>query len=169
MTNGFVTNLEKEWESFQELTGQEMTRAVKRALNKAAALLQQMTKANLASAIKSDTGGHGKFSDTLQDAVRRIGAKGYYDEELSAIVHIMGTQASSSGTYRARFIEKGTQARQANTYKGAPLRKPRNLGQIRPRLFFKDANNSIEPQLQSIYLAEIDAAIQKINATSTHD
>lgn len=165
MNNGFVTDIEKVWQEFSELTSKEMSKAVKRALNKAAAQLQQTTKANLSTSIKSDTGHKGKFNDRLRDAVRRNGAKGYYDEELSAVVHIMGTQASGSGTYRARFLERGTNERYAKTYKGQPLRKPRYLGQIRPRWFFRSANQTIEPMLERIYMEEIDKTIQKINAT----
>lgn len=166
MNSGFVTDIEKVWEEFTNLTSTQMSRAIKRALNKAAAQLQSQTKSNLSSLIKSDTGHNGKFSDKLVDAVRRVGANGAYDQELSAVVHIMGSQASTSGTYRARFLERGTNERYAKTYKGQPLRKPRYLGQIRPRWFFRSANQQIEPQLERIYMEEIDKAIQKINATN---
>lgn len=165
MNNGFVTDIEKVWNEFSELTSSEMSKAVKRALNKAAAELQQKTKANLSSLVKSDTGHNGKFNDRLKDGVRRSGAKGMYDEELTAVVHIMGTQASGSGTYRLRFLEKGTKERYAKTYKGQPLKKPRYLGAIKPRWFFRSANQTIEPQLEKIYLEEIDKTIQKINNT----
>lgn len=163
MKGGLETDIEKVWEEFSELTSSEMSKAVKRALNKAAATLQQTTKTNLSSLVKSDTGGHGKYNDRLRDGVRRSGAKGFYDEELTAVVHIMGTQATGSGTYRLRFLEKGTNERYAKTYKGQPLKKPRYLGQIKPRWFFRDANQTIEPQLEKIYMEEIDKTIQKIN------
>lgn len=166
MNSGFVTDIEKVWEEFSGLTSAQMSKAIKRALNKAAAQLQSQTKSNLSSLIKSDTGHNGKFSDRLSDGVRRSSAKGSYDQDLEAVVHIMGTQASTSGTYRLRFLEAGTKERYAKTYKGQPLRKPRYLGQIRPRWFFRSANQQIEPQLERIYMEEIDKAIQKINATN---
>lgn len=163
--SGFVTNVVDVWEKFQELTSTEMTKAIKRALNAAAANLQAQTKTNLSSAIKSDTGGHGKFSDRMIDAVRRNGAKGNYDEELYSVVHIFGSYASSSGTYRARFLEKGTQPRYAKTYHGQPLKKPKYTGEVRPKWFFKSANQQIESQLQNIYIEEINKTIQKLNNT----
>jgi HK97 gp10 family phage protein len=163
MKGGFETNIEEVFSQFAEMTGKEMSKAVKRALNKAAAQLQTQTKSNLSGVLKSDTSGHGKFNDKMRDAVRRVGAKGYYDEELSAVVHIMGTQTSGSGTYRVRFFEKGTKERYAKTYKGQPLKKPRYLGAIKPAWFFRSANQTIEPQLERIYIEEIDKTIQKIN------
>lgn len=163
MKNGFETNIEEVFKQFAELTNKEMSKAVKRALNKAAAELQNQTKANLQGVIKSDTGGHGKYNDRMVDAVRRSGARGSYDAELSAVVHIMGTQATGSGTYRARFFEKGTKDRYAQTYKGQPLKKPRYLGAIKPAWYFRSANQMVEPQLERIYMEEIDKTIQKIN------
>lgn len=165
MKGGLEANLVKTFEEFSQLTAKEMSKAVKRALNKAAAQLQQQTKSNLSSLIKSDTGGNGKYNDKLKDAVIRRGSKGFYDEELTAVVHIMGTQTTGSGTFRARFLEKGTKPRYAMEYKGQPLQKPRYLGQIKPLWFFKSANQMVEPQLEQIYIAEIDKTIQKINAT----
>lgn len=164
MNNGFVTDIEEVFSKFSELTSSEMSKAVKRALNKAAVQLQNQTKSNLSSLIKSDTGGNGKFNDKLIDGVRRNSVRGYYDTELSAVVHIMGTQTSGSGTYRLRFFEKGTKERYAKTYKGQPLKKPRYLGAIRPKWFFRSANQTIEPQLERIYMEEIDKTIQKINS-----
>lgn len=163
--SGFETNIVEMFEKFRDLTAKEMSKAVKRALNKAAAQLQSQTKANLSTMIKSDTGGHGKFNDRLSDGVRRVGAKGSYDEELTAVVHVMGTMASGSGTYRLRMLEGGTKERYAQTYKGQPLRKPRYLGQLKPMQFFKNANDMIEPQLERIYVEEIDKTIEKINAS----
>lgn len=165
MASGLVTNVEEVWEAFQQLTNREMTKAVKRAINKAAAILQRTTISNLSSLLKSDTGGKGRYIDKMTDAVRRSGANGMYDEEISAIVHIMGTQASSSGTFRARFFEKGTKERYAQTYKGQPLRKPRYIGQIRPNYYFKAANDQLSSQLDRIYAEEINKTIEKINAS----
>lgn len=165
MKGALETDILKVWESFSQLTASEMTKAVKRALNKVAAQLQSQTKSNLAGMVKSDTGSKGKFSDRLSDGVIRRKAGGMYDEEMSVIVHIMGTQASTSGTYRLRFLENGTKERYATKYKGAPLTKPRYTGAIKPMKFFKAANDMIEPQLEHIYTEEIGAAIQKINST----
>ena len=165
MKGGLEANLVKTFEEFSQLTAKEMSKAVKRALNKAASTLQKQTKANLSALIKSDTCGHGRYDDRLQDAVLRRGSKGFYDEELTAVVHIMGTQTTGSGTFRARFLEKGTKPRYAMTYKGQPLIKPRYLGQIKPLWYFKSANQMIEPQLEQIYITEIDKTIQKINAS----
>jgi len=164
--NGFVTNIDEMFEKFAELTSTEMTRAIKRALNKAAVQLQRLTKSNLSSMIKSDTGGHGKYNDRLENGVMRRSASASYDEEMTAMVHIMGSRSSGSGTFRLKFLEGGTKERYAQTYKGRPLKKPRYLGQIKPMYFFKSANETIEPQLERIYIEEIDKAIDKINQSN---
>lgn len=163
MKGGLETDMAKVWEEFSELTSKEMTTAVKRALNKAAAQLQSQTKSNLNSLIKSDTGHNGKYSDRLSDGVRRGKANGSYDEEMSVIVHIMGSRASDSGTFRLRMLEKGTKERYAQKYNGKALKKPRYLGYLKPMWFFKTANQTIETQLDRIYIEEIDKAIQKLN------
>lgn len=46
------------------------------------------------------------FSDTMEDAVRVGRLKGGFNHQ-ELTVHIMGTRASSSGTYRLRFYEEG--------------------------------------------------------------
>lgn len=165
MKGGLETDIAKVWEEFSQMTAREMTRAIKKALNKAAVQLQSSTKEHLASSIKSDTGHNGKFNDKLTDGVRRGKAGGNYDEELSVVVHIMGTNASGSGAYRLRMLEKGTKPRYVMTRNGEKLEKPRYTGSLKPMWFFKSANQEIEPQLEQIYIEEISKAIEKLNNT----
>lgn len=161
--SGLETNVLDVFEKFKDLTSAGMNRAIKSALNKAAAQLQRDTKVNLAASIKHDTGQG--YNDKLSDAVRRRAARGSYDEELTSIVHIMGSRATGSGTFRAIFLENGTKERYAKTYKGNKLKKPRYLGAIRPRRFFRTANQSLESQIEHIYVEELSNAIEKINRT----
>jgi HK97 gp10 family phage protein len=161
------TNIEEMWEKFQNLTTSEMTKAIKRALNKAAVILKDLTKNNfLASGINSHSP-ESKYNDSLEDGVRMIKARGNYDEDFYSTVHIMGTRASDSGTFRLRFFEKGTQDRFQQSIHGKPLQKPRYIGRIKPYWFFKNANQQIESQIDNIYLAEIDKATEKVNSTTT--
>ena len=46
------------------------------------------------------------FSDKMSEGVRVGRLKGYFDKQ-SITVHVMGTRASESGTYRLRFYELG--------------------------------------------------------------
>lgn len=170
---GWETNIEETFNAFCELTGKEMTSAVKKALRAGASTLKKQTKQNLTSSLSKRNNPHwykGKqieYNDELEDAVRigRIN-NGYGDgEDLSVKVHIMGTRKEGSGTYRARFIEKGTRDRYAKTYKGRPLKKPRYLGKITGKWFFRSANEQVEPELERIYMTAIDNACRKINNT----
>lgn len=165
--NSFETNIEEVWAKYQELTTNEMTKAIKRALNKAAVELKELTKNNfLASGINSHSP-ESKYNDSLEDGVRMIKARGNYDEDFYSTVHILGTRASDSGTFRLRFFEKCTRDRFQTSIHGKPLQKPRYIGQIKPKWFFKTANSQIESQLDQIYLTEIDKAIEKVNRTTT--
>lgn len=165
MKGGFDTNIEEVFSQFAELTNKEMSKAVKRALNKAAAELQAQTKSNLESMIKNHGSTMPKFNDYLKEGVIRYSAKGSYDTELASAVQIMGKQSSGTSTFILRMLEKGTKERYAETYRGKPLKKPRYLGALKPMWFFKSANQSLEPQLEQIYMQEIDKTIQKINNT----
>ena len=164
MSNGFETNIEEVFAKFSELTSSEMSKAVKRALNKAANALQNQTKANLETMIKNHGSTMPKFNDYLKEGVIRYSAKGNYDTELSSTVHIMGKYSSGTSTFILRMQEAGTKERYAVKYQ--PLQKPRYTGSLKPMWFFKSANQAIEPQLEHIYMEEIDKTIQKINATN---
>lgn len=163
MKGEFVTDIERIWDEFQQLTKVEMSKAVKRALNKAANILKNQTKANLESMIKNHGTTMPKYNDYLKEGVIMHSAKGAYDSDLTSVVHIMGKQSSGTSTFILRMLEGGTKERYAVKYRGKPLQKPRYLGQIKPMYFFKSANQSIEPQLEHIYLEEIDKTIEKIN------
>lgn len=173
MRTGWETNIDEVFNAFCDLTQKEMNSAVKKALRAGASTLKKQTRQNITSSLTTRNNPHwyrGKsiyYIDEMEDAVR-IGRmnNGYGDgEDLSLKVHIMGTRAEGSGTYRARFIEKGTKERYAKTWKGKPLRKPRYLGKINGKWFFKAANAQVEPELERIYMAAINKACQKINNT----
>ena len=173
MKAGWETNIEQVFNSFCQLTQKEMTSAVRKALRAGAVTLRNQTRQNLTNSLATRGNPHwykGKpltYNDEIEDAVRITKIdNGYGDgEEMSIRVHIMGTRDSNSGTYRARFLEKGTRERYAKTLKGNALKKKRYLGRIAPKWFFRNANATVEPQLQRIYMAAIDKACQKINST----
>lgn len=164
---GLETNIEEVWAKFQELTTNEMTKAIKRALNKGAVELKELTKSNFLSSGIAQHSPESKYNDSLEDGIRMRKAQGNYDEDFYSIVHILGTRASDSGTFRLRFFEKGTQDRFQQSIHGKPLQKQRYIGKIKPKWFFKSANQQIESQLDQIYLNEIDKAIEKVNNTTT--
>lgn len=163
---GLETNIEEMWAKFQNLATNEMSRAIKRALNKAAVALKDLTKSNFASLDLNQHSTNSKYNDSLEDGIKMVKARGNYDEDFYSTVHIMGNMASGSGTFRLRFFEKGTQDRFQQSIHGKPLQKPRYVGQIKPNWFFKNANQQIESQLDNIYLKEIDKSIEKVNSTT---
>lgn len=162
---GLETNIEEVFNAFCDLTQKEMKGVVKKAIGKAEKELKTQTVTNLISSINERGRSRFMYDDSIEDAVRASKVKGDYGEELEGKVHIMGTRDKGSGTYRARFLEKGTKIRAAKTWKGKPLQKQRNLGSIKPKWFFRSANVTVLPQIERIYMAEIDKAIQKINNT----
>lgn len=161
---GIETNVEEVFAAFCDLTQKEMKGVVRRAIGKAEQELKKQTQANLSSSILLRGRSSGKYMDNIDDAVMASKVRGEYGEELEGKVHIMGTRKDGSGTFRARFLEKGTKERKARTYKGKPLKKERSFGFIKPKWFFRSANATVLPQIERLYMAEIDKAIQKINS-----
>lgn len=170
----FECNIEETFNQFQQLASQDMTRAVKRALAKGAKALQDQAKSNLSSVIKTRGNTHwydGKiknFDDKIDDGVRRTKVYENLDEDWETKVHVLGTRASGSGTYRLRFLEAGTKERFAKTARNRKhelirLKTPKRLGRITGRRFFRAAQQQILPQIQSIYLKEINDSIQRVN------
>lgn len=176
MKSGLECDVEEVFNKFINLTAEEMQKATKRALVAGAKELQRKTKENLSGTIKNRNNEHwydGKlivYNDRIDDAVRRGKVVDDAGEELSTSVHIMGTRKTGSGTYRARFLEKGTRQRFAKHYRDRngqlkTYKKPRYLGSIKGRWFFRNAQQSVFPNLPSIYLKEIDKTINKLNNT----
>lgn len=171
MNNGLECNIEEVFDKFCSLSSTGMTKAVKRALNKGAKTLQSQTKQNLNSKIKTRGNKHYRdgqiitYDDVIDDGVRRTKVFEDDDNDLVTKVHILGTNSSGSGTYRLRFLEKGTKDRYQKEVKNTRLNTPRYIGKIKGRYFFRDAQQSVLPQLQGIYLNEIQKEIEKINNT----
>lgn len=165
----FECNVEEVFNSFSQLASADMKKSIKGAISKAAKVLQEQTKTNLNSVIKTRGNNHWRngelieYSDIIDDGVRRTKVYENSDEDYEAKVHILGTRASESGTYRLRFLETGTKQRTQKTFKGNNLKKSRNLGMIRGRRFFEAAKREVFPQIQQIYLEEINKSIQRIN------
>ena len=160
---GLEVNILDTFNKFAELTAQEMTRATKKAVNRAAAELKSTTLSELQSTGISNAP-NPKYTDTLYKGIRmRKAGKVMYDEDVYSVVHVLGSRDSGSGTFRLRFFENGTQDRYQQSIHGTPLKKPRYVGKIKPEKFFARANSSIEGQLSTIYMEEIDKAIEKIN------
>ena len=169
----FECNVEEVFNSFSQLASADMKKSIKGAISKAAKVLQEQTKTNLNSVIKTRGNNHWRngelieYSDIIDDGVRRTKVYENSDEDYEAKVHILGTRASESGTYRLRFLETGTKERYAKHYRHKgdlmTLKKPRNLGMIRGRRFFEAAKREVLPQIQQIYLEEINKSIQRIN------
>ena len=159
---GMETNIVEVFEKFSNLASKEMTRAIKRAINKAASQLKATTLSDL-HATGINIGHNPKYSDTLDDGVRMLKARGNYDEDIYSIVHILGSRATGSGTYRLRFFEGGTKDRYQTKVNGIQLKKPRYIGAIKPYRFFQSANHTIESQLDRIYMEEIEKTIDKLN------
>lgn len=187
MKNGFSGDLTKTFEDFQKLTGDEMTKALAKGLRKAAKEVVNLTKSSAISGMKKRGNLHWydgeivTYNDKIEDAARHgkvwLGGYGGVADEMSINVSVFGSRASDSGTYRFRFLELGTKERFAKHYrkkkkgqngKGerALLKKPRRLGRITPRWWFKNAYQAVVPNVDNIILTEVEQAINKINAAN---
>lgn len=113
---------------------EELPRAEKRALYRAAYFLRDKIRQSLTTAIPKATQKNPKYNDTLVDAVGFTKVDG-----ASLNVNAMGTRKTGSGTYRARFFEEGTRDRYQKTHNGIKLKRKKYIGKIGPTHFFKSA------------------------------
>lgn len=143
--------------SFLEDFTDIMQKAKASALRKGANVIKQKAKETLASTgIKYNTT-NPRYNDTLQDAIRTTKVR----EDNTIGIHILGSQAKGSGTFRLRFFEKGTKERYAKTYNGQPLKKKRRLGKIKSYKFFESATTSSQSQAQKAIEEQLIKYIDK--------
>lgn len=140
---------------FLKIHGQQYFSA---ALQAAASIIKDETKKQLSSAIPRASEHNPKYSDTLLDAVRNTKTLG---DEIS--VHILGTNASGSGTYRTRFFEDFTQERYQKVVNGKRLNKERYLGRVGGKKFFSTAISISAPQAMQEMQNRIDKLIDRAN------
>jgi hypothetical protein len=115
---------------------EELPRAEKRALYRAAYALRDRLRQSLVSSIPKAASHNPKYTDTLIDAIGFTRVDG-----ASLNVNAMGNRKKGSGTYRTRFFENNTKDRYQKTYRGIKLKKKRFLGHITGTHFF---SNTVE-------------------------
>lgn len=135
---------------------EQLPRAEKRALYKAAYYLRDKIRQSLSSAIPKATQPNPKYNDTLIDAVGFTKVDG-----ASLNVNAMGTRKPGSGTYRARFFEEGTKDRYQKIRNGIRLKKKKFLGHIGPTHFFRDAVQTNESQAVELMRQVINEYVQE--------
>ena len=133
-------------------------RYYKAALMAGAQVLKDKTKENLISMIPASTNRNPKYNDTLVDAIRN----GPLAQD-HVKVHVLGTRAKGSGTYRTRFFENGTRDRYQKSYRGVKLKDKRFLGKITPKNFFSSAITSEQQNILAAMQQVLDNFMQKAN------
>ena len=123
----------------------ELPRAEKRALYRAAYFLRDKIRESLVSNIPKAASHNQKYTDTLVDAVGFTKVDG-----ASLNINAMGNRKKGSGTYRARFFENDTKDRYQKSYRGIKLKKKRFLGHITGTHFFANSVSQNEAQAVSL-------------------
>ena len=124
---------------------EELPRAEKRALYRAAYALRDRLRQSLVSSIPKAATHNAKYSDTLVDAVGFTKVDG-----ASLNINAMGNRKKGSGTYRTRFFENNTKDRYQKTYRGIKLKKKRFLGHITGTHFFSNTVDNSKDYIVSI-------------------
>lgn len=136
---------------------EQLPKAEKRALYRAAYFLRDKIRQSLISNVPKATQKNPKYNDTLVDAVGFTPVDG-----ASLTVNAMGTRKTGSGTYRTRFFEEGTRDRYQKTHNGIKLKRKKFIGKLQPTHFFKsavEANQSAAVKLMEDVISEY---VQKI-------
>ena len=182
MNNGFSGDLVGTFEAFKQLTGQEMTKALSSGLRKAAKEIVSITKQTSTAGMMKRNNPHwddGKlqnYVDKIEDAARHGKVwtgwvSGGVADDMHVNVSVFGSTAEGHGTYRFRFLEQGTKERYARHYRTKSgerllLKKPRRLGRITPRWWFRNSFQSVVPRVDSIILEQVQKAINRINSAN---
>ena len=136
---------------------QELPKAERRALYRAAYFLRDKIRQSLTSSLPKATNRNPKYSDTLIDAVGFTKVDG-----ASLNINAMGNRKSTSGTYRTRFFENDTRDRYQKSYKGQKLKKKRFLGHITGTHFFSNAVEANQPAAIELMRGVISEFVQEI-------
>lgn len=141
---------------------EELPRAEKRALYRAAYFFRDKIRQSLSSSLPKATQPNPKYSDTLVDAVGFTRVDG-----ASLNINAMGNRRKGSGTFRARFFEAGTKNRYQKSRNGVKLQKKKFIGKIKPTWFFHKAVNANEAQaiklMEDVISEYVNIAMKNIN------
>lgn len=136
---------------------EQLPRAEKRALYRAAYFLRDKIRQSLTSSLPKATNRNPKYSDTLIDAIGFTKVDG-----ASLNINAMGNRKKTSGTYRTRFFENDTRDRYQKSYKGQKLKKKRFLGHITGTHFFRNAVEANQPAAIELMRGVISEFVQEI-------
>ena len=135
---------------------EELPRAEKRALYRAAYFLRDRIRQSLESSLPKASQHNPKYNDTMLDAV------GFTRPDGASInINAMGNRKKGSGTYRTRFFENDTKDRYQKSYRGVKLKKKRFLGHITGTHFFSNAVSQNESQAINLMRDVITQYVQE--------
>lgn len=157
---GLATDAFEIYQRFSTFTLKEMNQAVRAALSKGANIIKKQTVANLKQKLPNSTKRNvTKYKDTLTDAVVASIWKKKGNTPDEAKVHIMGSRAQYSGTFRARFFEKGVSDMSRKNTNGKTIFG----GSIQPLYFFRDAVVATKDEVVSAIDETLTKKINEIN------
>lgn len=149
----------------ERLSGSDIMKAQRRALSRAGRLLYKKAQQSAASSVPKVKQSNPKYSDTLYDGIR-MSVYQESDHRWYFKVHILGTRAKTSGTYRLRFFEGGTVPRKTKSgytdKLGRTYPAGQNRGQLKATNFFASAISGSESQVVSAIESNLIEEIKKI-------
>lgn len=138
---------------FKALPFSVFTKIIQKAINIGAGALKDNIKDKVKRALPASTKKNPKYDDTLLQAVR-IGRWREESEQANIrSVHILGTHAKGSGTYRLRFYEQGGERGKKDTSTWR--------GEIPGYHFFEQATKEVNPQ--QIIVEKLTKALSQVN------
>lgn len=171
MNNKVTCNALEVFQKFSALSTYEMTKCMKSAVRMGSQALKKETISNARAGIKTYNNNPGQYNDSILDAVRVGKMHDEVGSDIYQIVSVLGTRNKGSQSYKFRFLEAGTRDRyqkkrtvRRNGQKvQITLKKPKYIGRITPRYFFRNAKNTVLPQLSRIFLSKINECMNKIS------
>lgn len=161
-------NFEKTYNRFMELSEKNMGKCLRTGLRKALTEVKRNTVTNLNEVVKNAGRKNPKYTDTLVKGVRMTKIYQNYKGEICGKVTIASTNETGSGSFRLMILEsgsykKGERFQTMNKTTMTKLKKPRSLGVLPAKHFFKKTQDTMSGYFQNTMNDAIAEAVDKTN------
>lgn len=161
-------NFEETYKRFMELSMKNMGKCLRTGLRKALTEVRRDAVTNLKKAVKHPSKKNPKYTDTLVKGVRMTRIYQNYKGEICGKVTIASTEKPGSGSFRLQILEsgsykKGERFQTMNKTTMTKFKKPRSLGVLPPRYFFKKTQDTMDSYFQKTMNNAIAEAVDKTN------
>ena len=163
-----TTDIDTVYQKFESLSEQNMKSCLKKGLRKALVAVKQDAVKNLNAVIKNARKRNPKYNDTLQSGIRITKVGVTKKGRVMGRITIFSNGKPGSGSFRLAFLEqgsfrKGERYQKLNKTTLTVFKKPRYIGVLPGRYFFKKTMDTMSGYFQTTMNDAINEAVEKTN------